>query len=684
MTRFADIQILRYELPHWETLTLREKRLLFCLSEATLWGRDITFDQYGQYNLRIRKTLESVFSEKRKVKSEKFHPGCEVEGEEPHKEDKALMEYLQRVWFSSGIYHHYSCKKFLPEFSEEYFRRAVLAVPSDTLPLCEGETAEDLLNELIPVMFNPEVLPTRVNHSDGEDLITTSANNFYEGVTQAEAEAFYDAMRKDAVAEGAKADALPSYGLNSRLVKDANGIHEEVCYAEGRYGAYIKKIIYWLEKALEFADDDKQHTVIERLIDFYRTGCLKTFDEYSIAWVQQTLPRIDFVNGFIEVYADPIGMKGTWEGIVHYKDLEATQRTITLSENAQWFEDHSPVDDRFKKKEVKGVTANVVCAAMLGGEEYPSTAIGINLPNADWIRASHGSKSITIGNLTAAYDRAAEGSGFREEFIPDASVREMIHRYGHHCDDLHTDLHECLGHGSGQLLPGVQPDALKSYASTIEEARADLFGLYYIADPKLVELGLLPDMEAYKSQYYTYMLNGLLTQGVRIPLGEDIQEAHMRNRALIANWALQHSDGAVEVFNDNDNNNDNNNVMSEQSQTVRHPSTAPHKSVLVIHNYERLRHLFGELLAEIQRIKSEGDHEAARQIVETYGVKLNPEQHREIRERYERLDIAPYKGFLNPVFREVKDAQGNVTDIAYDLTEEYNDQMMRYGREYSI
>ena len=622
MERFADIQILRYELKDWNTLSLQQKRLIYCLAQATLWGRDITFDQFGKYNLQIRRLVERTFPE---------------------------SEYMMRVWFSNGIYHHYSGKKFLPDFSrEEFMERLEQLCQQGVHDIPEA----DDLQELLSVMFDADVMPQRVNHTDGEDLITTSACNFYDGVTQAEASEYYAAMKQT--------DEDPSWGLNSRLVKSGGEIQEETYRIGGRYGAYIEKIVYWLNEAKQFAEDESQKNVITLLVDYYTTGCLKTFDDYSIAWVRQTMPRIDFINGFIEVYGDPIGIKGSWEGIVHYKDLEATQRTVTLSSNAQWFEDNSPVDSRFKKPTVKGVTANVVCAAMLGGDEYPSTAIGINLPNADWIRAKHGSKSITISNLTAAYDEAAKGSGFREEYICDKEVLLMVNTYSNITDDLHTDLHECLGHGSGQLLPGVPSDALKAYASTIEEARADLFGLYYIADEKMVELHLLPDNEAYKAQYYTYMLNGLMTQCVRIPLGENIQEAHMRNRALIANWTYEHADGAIEMVRKNG------------------------KTYLVIKDYLRMRALFGRLLAEIQRIKSEGDIEAARLLVEQYGVKIDADMHREIRSRYERLNIAPYKGFINPKLEEIKDAEGKVTDIVVDDTETYAEQMMRYSRDYSI
>lgn len=622
MERFADIQLLRYELKDFDTLTLQQKQLVYCLAQATLWGRDITFDQFGRYNLRIRTLLERMYK---------------VYGEE----DKELATYLKRVWFSNGIYHHYSCQKMLPKMSREHF-----------IELAKGAEVE-VDDELMDVMFNPDVLPQRVNHADGDDLVATSACNFYEGVTQQEVSDYYEAMKQT--------DEDPSWGLNTRLVKHDGKLTEEVCRVGGRYSEYIKKIVHWLNEALNYAEDEQQEKVISLLIDYYTTGDLSTFDHYSIEWVRQTMPRIDFINGFIEVYGDPMGLKGSWEGIVHYKDLEATHRTEVLSQNAQWFEDHSPVDARFKKPVVKGVTANVVCAAMLGGDEYPSTAIGINLPNADWIRAKHGSKSITISNLTAAYDKAAKGNGFREEYVHDADVLALVDKYSHLTDDLHTDLHECLGHGSGQLLPGVPADALKSYASTIEEARADLFGLYYMADTKMVDLGLLPDAEAYKAQYYTYMLNGALTQCVRIPLGEDIQEAHMRNRAIIANWVLsQCHNHEAELF------------------------CIDQKTYLRINDYERLRQLFGMLLAEVQRMKSEGDIEAARLLVENYGVKINPELHKEIRERYEKLNIAPYKGFLNPILKEVKDNDGNVIDITVDATESYVEQMMRYSAEYSF
>lgn len=643
MERFADIQLLRYKLKDFDTLSLGQKRLVYCLSQATLWGRDITFDQHGIYNLKIRRTLEACLPD---------------------------SEYLKRVWFSSGIHHHYSCQKFFPDFTQEEFANAVRSCPADRLPLDDGQTVEELIDELVTVMFDATVMPQRVNQKQGEDLVATSACNFYDGVTQEEAVVFYENMKKEWMAAhpDRSKDECPSFGLNSCLVKAGDGLKENVYKIGGKYSEYIEKIVFWLEKAMEFAEDDSQRTVIASLISYYTTGNLEEFDDYSIKWVNQVLPHVDFINGFIEVYGDPIGLKGSWEGIVHYKDLEATHRTAVLSANAQWFEDNSPVDSRFKKPVVTGVTANVVCCAMLGGDEYPATAIGINLPNADWIRAKHGSKSITISNITAAYDEASKNSGFREEYIHDKETLELVGKYGHITDDLHTDLHECLGHGSGQMLSGVSLDMLKSYASTIEEARADLFGLYYMADPKLVELGLLPDAEAYKAQYYTYLLNGLLTQCVRIPLGEDIQEAHMRNRAIIANW-----------------------IYSRASSLQRTGMEIPvelyckdGKTYMRVNDYQAIRTLVGELLAEVQRIKSEGDYEAARILVETYGVKLNPELHKEIRERYEKLDIAPYKGFINPVLTEVVDVNGNVTDIAVSYGESYSEQMMRYSREYSI
>ena len=635
--RFADIQLLRYRLNGFEQLSLSQKRFIFCLAKATLYGRDITFHQFGKYNLLVRRTLEAIVED--------------LTIDRDNDDFRALHTYLKRVWFSNGVYHHYGCEKFVPGFSETYFRNILNNVESRRLPLADGESVAHLADTLSKIIFDANYLPKRVNKADGEDLVLTSACNYYEGVTQKEAEDYYNAMK-----EGA-GDNAPSFGLNSRLVKRDGMLSEEVYSANGLYANAIRHIVSWLEKAIEFAENDKQRDVIATVIDYYRAGDLRTFDDYSIKWVECLDGRVDFINGFIEVYGDPLGLKASWEGIVEYTDLEATRRTRTISDNAQWFEDHSPVDERFRKPVVKGVTANVICAAMLGGDEYPSTAIGINLPNADWIRAQHGSKSVTIGNLTDAYNKAAKGNGFLEEFAIDQPTVDMIRKYGDVCDDLHTDLHECLGHGSGQLLPGVNPDALKSYGSTIEEARADLFGLYYIADKKLVELNLTPDEEAYKSQYYTYIMNGLMSQLVRITPGNKIEEAHMRNRALIANWCL-----------------DNGNAIS----LVKRDG----KTYVQINDYEALRGQFASLLAEVQRIKSEGDYEAGRALVETYGVNINAELHAEVLERYKRLDIAPYKGFLNPRMLPVHNAKGEVVDISLDYSESYDEQMLRYSRQY--
>ncbi len=627
--RFADIQMLRYRLDGFEALTLRQKLYIYYLAKATLCGRDITTDQFGRYNLRIRKVLEAIYEH--------------YEGDRTTAEYKALETYLKRVWFSNGIHHHYGCEKFVPAFTEEYFRQVVDCCG------CEDEN----IDELCKVIFDPTIQPKRVNQKVGDDLVQTSACNYYEEVTQQEAEDFYEAMRDEN-------DPMPiSYGLNSTLRKTADGmLKEDVWHEGGLYGDAIKHITYWLEKAAEVAENELQAKIIGMLVDYYRTGDLRKFDAYSIEWLKEHEGRIDFINGFIEVYGDPLGMKASWEGIVTYKDMVATQRTQTISKNAQWFEDHSPVDPRFRKPQVVGVTANVVCSAMLGGDEYPSTAIGINLPNADWIRARYGSKSITIGNLTHAYNQAAKGNGFLLEFVADEATRALIEKYGDVCDDLHTDLHECLGHGSGQLLAGVSADALGSYGSTIEEARADLFGLYYIADAKLVELGLVPDAEAYKSQYYTYMMNGLLTQLTRIQPGNEIEEAHMRNRALIARWTLEHYPSAVRL--------------------VKHEE----KTYVEVSDYEQLREAFAKLLAEIQRIKSEGDFEAAKQLVERYAIHVEPKLHEELLARYKSLGIAPYKGFLNPKMEIVADSDGNATDVRLDYTEAYDEQMLRYSKEY--
>ena len=638
--KFADIQLLRYKLEGFEALRLQQKIYIYYLSKAVLSGRDITFDQFGKYNLSIRKVLESIF--------------LLYNGSRYTHDFQALTVYLKRVWFSNGIYHHYGCDKFKPEFSKDFFCDAYNSLSYERLALGSEEEKNNLLNEILPVIFDADYLPKRVNKAEGVDLIKTSACNFYEDVSQSEVESFYDGMK----VEG---DVRPvSYGLNSKLTKQNGKLTELVYKANGMYGNKIRQIIHWLTKASQYAENEQQKKVIAILIKYYQTGDLKYFDEYSIEWLKEQEGQVDFINGFIEVYGDPLGLKGSWEGIVEYKDAEATKRTRLISENAQWFEDHSPVDRRFKKKTVRGVTANVICAAMLGGDEYPSTAIGINLPNADWIRAEYGSKSVTIGNLTDAYSKASRGNGFMQEFVIDDETRALIDRYGDLCDELHTDLHECLGHGSGQLLKETDPDALKAYGNTIEEARADLFGLYYLADDKLVELGLTPDREAYKSQYYTYMQNGLLTQAVRIELGNDIEEAHMRNRALIANWALD---------------------MDVEQQIVALEMHGG-KHYVSVKDYEGLRGIFARQLSEIQRVKSEGDFNAARALVEKYAVHIDSQLHREILERYEKLGIAPYKGFLNPWMKPEYDENGNIVDIKLDYTESYVHQMMRYSSEY--
>ena len=638
--KFADIQLLRYKLEGFEALRLQQKIYIYYLSKAVLSGRDITFDQFGKYNLSIRKVLESIF--------------LLYNGSRDTHDFQALTVYLKRVWFSNGIYHHYGCDKFKPEFSKDFFCDAYNSLSYEQLALGSEEEKNNLLNEILSVIFDADYLPKRVNKAEGVDLIKTSACNFYEDVSQSEVESFYNGMK----VEG---DARPvSYGLNSKLTKQNGKLTELVYKANGMYGNKIRQIIHWLAKASQYAENEQQKKVIAILIKYYQTGDLKYFDEYSIEWLKEQEGQVDFINGFIEVYGDPLGLKGSWEGIVEYKDAEATKRTRLISENAQWFEDHSPVDRRFKKKTVRGVTANVICAAMLGGDEYPSTAIGINLPNADWIRAEHGSKSVTIGNLTDAYSKASRGNGFMQEFVIDDETRALIDRYGDLCDELHTDLHECLGHGSGQLLKETDPDALKAYGNTIEEARADLFGLYYLADDKLVELGLTPDREAYKSQYYTYMQNGLLTQAVRIELGNDIEEAHMRNRALIANWALD---------------------MDVEQQIVALEMHGG-KHYVSVKDYDGLRGIFARQLGEIQRIKSEGDFNAARALVEKYAVHIDSQLHREILERYEKLGIAPYKGFLNPWMKPEYDENGNIVDIKLDYTESYAHQMMRYSSEY--
>ena len=637
---FADIRILRYRLENFEQLTLKQKTLAYYLAKAALAGRDITFDQFGKWNILIRKTLEAIY--------------LHYEGDRNTDNFRQLETYLKRVWFSNGIYHHYGCEKFIPNFTKQFFADAVNTLKKEQLPLSEKQTPDELVKELIPIIYDPNIAPVKVSKKAHEDIVKNSACNFFVDVTQAEVEAYY-AQLKDSN------DKEPlSLGLNTTVVKENGTIKEETWRAGGKYSKQITHIIYWLEKAKETAENNNQRSIIQHLIDYYTTGDLRTFNTYCIEWVKETEADIDFINGFIETYDDPLGLKGTWEGLVEYRDKEGTMRTRLISDNAQWFEDHSPIDPRFKKKQVKGVTANVICAAMLGGGEYPATAIGINLPNAEWIRAQHGSKSVTISNIINAYNEAARGNGFDEEFVIDDETRCLIDKYGNLCDIIHTDLHECLGHGSGQLLEGVSQDALKAYGSTIEEARADLFGLYYCADKKLTDLGLLPDKEAYKATYYTYMMNGLLTQMARINLGQDIEEAHMRNRALIAHRCYEQGK--------------KNNIV----ELVRKNG----KTYVKINDYEKLRDLFAQLLAEIQRIKSEGDYQAAKDIVERYAVKTDPELHKEIKERYDKLNIPPYKGFVNPRLKAVRDDKGKITDIVPDYTESYTEQMLRYSREY--
>lgn len=639
--QFADLQILRYRVPGFEDLSLKQKELVYYLTEAALQGRDILFDQNGKYNLTIRRMLEAVYTG---YKGDKNTPDF-----------KAMEVYLKRVWFSSGIHHHYGSEKFIPGFAPEFFRQAIRSVDAATLPLAEGQSVEQLCEEVFPVIFDPEVMPKRVNQAAGEDLVLTSACNYYEGVTQQEAEDFYNALKNPQ-------DETPvSYGLNSRLVKEDGKVREKVWKVGGLYGQALEKIVYWLKKAEGVAENPGQKAVIAKLMEFYETGDLKTFDEYAILWVKDLNSRIDFVNGFTESYGDPLGMKASWESLVNFKDVEATRRTELISSNAQWFEDHSPVDGQFKKEEVKGVSAKVITAAILAGDLYPATAIGINLPNANWIRSHHGSKSVTIGNITDAYNKAAHGNGFNEEFAYSDAELQLIDRYADVTDELHTDLHECLGHGSGKLLPGVDPDALKAYGSTIEEARADLFGLYYVADPKLVELGLTPSADAYKAQYYTYLMNGLMTQLVRIEPGNNVEEAHMRNRQLIARWVYEK--GAAEKV----------------VELVKKDG----KTYVVINDYEKVRDLFGRLLAEIQRIKSTGDYAGAHDLVEAYAVKVDSALHAEVLERYKKLNLAPYKGFVNPKYEAVTDANGTITDVTVTYDEGYAEQMLRYGKDYS-
>lgn len=639
--RFADIQMLRYQVPGFDELTLRQKTLIYHLSQASLLGRDILWDQNGRFNLRLRRILEAVYTH--------------FSGDRSSADFAAFAVYMKRVWFSNGIHHHYGCEKFQPGFTQEFLHQALEQLQAEHIALGYS-SLEALEQELFPVIFDPSVMPKRVNQAAGEDLLLTSACNYYApGITQAEAEEFYARQK----AEGDQQHPI-MYGMNSRLERAADGsLHENVWRADGMYGAAIRQIVQMLSRAIPYAENERQQSVIRKLIEFYETGNLAVFDAYTILWVEETEGEVDFTNGFTEVYGDPLGLKASWEGYVNYTDHQATRRAQALSRNAQWFEDHSPVDARFKKPLCRGVSAKVINAAILGGDLYPSSAIGINLPNSNWVRAEHGSKSVTIANLTHAYDEAARGNGFRNEFADSTQTVSLMDRYGSICDDLHTDLHECLGHGSGRLLPGVDPDALKAYGSTIEEARADLFGLYYLADEKLVELGLTPCQEAYKAQYYSYMMNGLLTQMVRIQPGHQIEEAHMRNRALIARWTLEHYPQAVR--------------LSEQDG----------KHYVEILDYPLLRTAFGTLLAEIQRIKSEGDLQAARQMVERYGVQIDAKLHQEVLERYSKLNLAPYKGFINPRYTPIYDQEGHITDVHIDYLETYDEQMLRYSKQYN-
>lgn len=641
MEQFADLQILRYSVLGFENLTLKQKELVYYLTEAALQGRDILFDQNGKHNLVIRRMLETIYTG--------------YQGDKQETNYVNMVTYLKRVWFSNGIHHHYGCEKFLPGFTPEFLKEALLSVEASRLPLAENQTVEQLFEEVTPVIFDPKVMPKRVNQADGDDVVLTSANNYYEGVTQQEAESFYNALKNP------KDETPVSYGLNSRLVKENGTVTEKVWKIGGLYTQAIEKIVYWLKKAESVAEDEPQKAAISKLIEYYETGDLKTFDEYAILWVKDLNSRVDFTNGFTESYGDPLGIKASWEAIVNFKDLDATRRTELISSNAQWFEDHSPVNQSYKKEEVKGVSAKVITAAILGGDLYPATAIGINLPNSNWIRSRHGSKSVTIGNITDAYHKAAHGSGFNAEFVYSEAEKELLDKYGDLTGNLHTDLHECLGHGSGKLLPGVDPDALKAYGATVEEARADLFGLYYVADPKLIELGLVPDADAYKAEYYTFLMNGLMTQLVRIAPGNSVEEAHMRNRQLIARWVFEK--GAA-------------NHVVELVQKEG-------KTYVVINDYQELRRLFGELLAEVQRIKSTGDFPAARLLVETYAVKVDPNLHAEVLERYKKLNLAPYKGFVNPRYEAVKDENENIVDVKVSYEEGYAEQMLRYSRDYS-
>ncbi|MBR5002110.1 MAG: dihydrofolate reductase [Bacteroidaceae bacterium] len=638
--RFADLEVLRYQVKGFDELSLDQKKLIYYLQESALYGRDILFDQNSKWSLPLRYTLEAIYTD--------------YQGDKTTADWKAFDTYIKQIWFANGLHHHYSSDKILPAFSQEFFVEAVKAVDAAKLPLRDGETVDQFLATLMPIMFDPTVMPKRTNQADGEDVVATSAGNYYDGVTQAEAEAFYAAMKDPN-------DATPiSYGLNSRLVKRDGKIYEEVYKIDGRYGQAIARIVEYLEKAATVAENDQQKAVMEKLIEYYRTGDLRTFDEYAILWVKDLDSRIDYVNGFTESYGDPLGMKASWESIVNFKDLEASRRTELISENAQWFEDNSPTEARFKKENVTGVSAKVITAAILAGDCYPSTAIGINLPNANWIRAAHGSKSVTIDNITEAYAEAAKGNGFNEEFVYSDVERELLAEYGGITGDLHTDLHECLGHGSGKLLPGVDPDALKAHGSTLEEARADLFALYYMADAKLVELGIIPNAEAYKACYYQQMMNGLMTQLHRIEPGKDVEESHMRDRQLIAAWAYD---------------------LGKENNVIEF-AVVDGKRYVKINDYVKLREIFGQQLAEIQRIKSEGDYEAGRILVEKYAVKVDPELHKEVLDRYEALNLAPYKGFVNPVYTAHYDENGEIVDVTLDYTEGYAEQMLRYSKDY--
>lgn len=631
---FADIQVLRYKVPEFDSLSLQQKQLVYHLTEAAISGRDILWDQNGKYNLAIRDLLEQVYKN--------------YDGAKDNADYLAFETYLKQIWFANGIHHHYSMDKFQPKFSREFLETEVAKLPKENLP------KTDLL-VLYDVIFNPETMPKKVNQSEGQDLILTSASNIYEGVTQPEVEAYYASIKDTTITNPV------SYGLNTKKIKVDGKVVEQPYKIGGLYTEAIERIVSHLKAASEFAENPEQKAHIEKLIEYYTTGSLKNFDEYSILWVKDTDSQVDFINGFIESYDDPLGMTGSWESIVNFKNRPASRRTETISAEAQWFENNSPVDSRFKKETVKGVTAKVITAAILAGDAYPATPIGINLPNANWIRATHGSKSVTLENITQAYDEASHGSGFNEEFVIDKETSDLLDKYLFITDNLHTDLHECLGHGSGKLLPGVDPDALKAYGSTLEEARADLFALYYLADPKLIELGLLDSPDAYKAEYYKYILNGLMTQLMRIEPGKDVEEAHMRNRKLIAEWCFQKG-GDEKVI-----------------ELVKRDG----KTYVRINDYPRLRELFGELLAEVQRIKSEGDYEAGRKLVETYGVRVDPEVHAEVLKRYEHLNIAPYKGFVNPVYELVKDSDGNVTDVTVRYDEDYVPQMLRYSKDYS-